>query len=116
MVGIPVADMLGSPLSGWLLIFDGALGLHGWPWLSLIEGLPAVLLGVACLLILSDGPRDAAWLSAGERAWPADRIAAEQERWAARHDAKLRYAFSGRTLAFAAVNRISVRSIRLLER
>jgi MFS transporter, ACS family, tartrate transporter len=104
LVGIPVANMLGSPLSGWLLTFDGLLGLHGWQWLFVIEGLPAMLLGGACLAILSDGPRDATWLSPAERSWLVDRLTAEQADLASRHGARVRDAFSGRVLAFALVN------------
>ncbi len=67
LVGIPVANMIGSPISGALLQLGGVHGLRSWQWLLLIEGLPAVLLGIACLFVLSDRPEKARWLSDDEK-------------------------------------------------
>ena len=64
-VSIPLATFLGSPLSVGLLQLDGALGLRGWQWLFMLEGLPTVLLGVACLFVLTDKPAQASWLTRG---------------------------------------------------
>ncbi len=104
LVGNPIANVVGSPISGWLLTFDGFLGLHGWQWLFVLEGLPAVVLGVACLFVLSDGPRGADWLSAGERDWLAGQLAQEQATLAARHGARLRDAFTPIVFVFALIN------------
>lgn len=104
LVGIPIANMIGSPISGWLLTFNGLGGLHGWQWLFIIEGLPAILLGIACLFVLSDGPRQASWLNADEQDWLATRIAQEQETLAKRHGARLRDGFSLQVLLFALIN------------
>jgi len=68
-IGIPMANFIASPVSGLLLTLDGVLGLRGWHWLFLVEGIPATLLGFACLALLPDRPRDAKWLSAEECAW-----------------------------------------------
>ncbi|PKB13367.1 sugar phosphate permease [Novosphingobium kunmingense] len=68
-LGIPLASFVSSPISGALLTLDGTLGLHGWQWLFLVEGLPASLLGIACLFWLSDRPRDARWLTPEQREW-----------------------------------------------
>ena len=62
MTAIPVSGIIGGPISGVLLGFDGWLGLRGWQWLFLLEGLPAVLLGVLVLHFLPDSPERAAWL------------------------------------------------------
>ena len=68
VTAVAVSGVLGNPVSGWLLQhFDGLHGLHGWQWLFLLEGLPAVLLGLAALAWLDDRIEDAAWLSAAER-------------------------------------------------
>lgn len=70
MLAIPVANVLGNPLSG--LIMDGcngALGLAGWKWLFLLEGFPSVALGVLVLWILPNRPREASWLTGAEREW-----------------------------------------------
>jgi ACS family tartrate transporter-like MFS transporter len=79
-VAIPVSSFLGSPLSAALLSTDGWLGLRGWQWMFIIEAIPAVLLGLACLVVLSDRPADAAWLSEEERRWLLARLQAESGR------------------------------------
>lgn len=79
-VSIPLATFLGSPLSVTLLQLNGTFGLKGWQWLFLLEGLPTVLLGVVCLLFLTDRPRDAGWLSDAERAWLVGRLDEEASR------------------------------------
>jgi ACS family tartrate transporter-like MFS transporter len=68
MTATAVAGVVGGPLSGALLGLDGAAGLAGWRWLFLVEGVPAVALGVVVLVWLPDGPADAAWLEPAERA------------------------------------------------
>jgi ACS family tartrate transporter-like MFS transporter len=68
-VAIPVSSFLGSPISAALLGVDGPLGLRGWQWMFVLEGVPAVLLGLACLAVLTERPADAAWLADDERAW-----------------------------------------------
>ena len=65
MIGIPLSVVFGGPLSGWLLGFDGHLGLHGWQWMYLVEGLPATLLGFVVLGLLTEKPAEARWLDAG---------------------------------------------------
>lgn len=74
-VAIPAASFIGSPVSGLLLTMSGLGGLRGWQWLFLLEGVPAALLGVACLFVLTDRPSEARWLSADERAWLLGRLA-----------------------------------------
>jgi MFS transporter, ACS family, tartrate transporter len=78
MVAIPLTGLIGSPVSSALLGLDGRLGLQGWQWLLLLEALPAVALGVACLKLLPDGPAQALWLSPAEREWLAATLAAER--------------------------------------
>lgn len=68
-VAIPVSSFVGSPLSGLLLAMDGFAGLRGWQWLFICEGIPTVLLGLACLKVLTDRPADAVWLDEDEREW-----------------------------------------------
>jgi MFS family permease len=68
MLGIPIAVLVGGPLSGALLELDGVLGLEGWRWLFVMEGLPAVAVGVWLLRALPDRPSDARWLEPGQAA------------------------------------------------
>lgn len=65
----PVANAIGAPLSGLLLGMDGIWGLTGWQWMFLIQGLPAVVLGILAPRLLTDRPQDATWLQPDERAW-----------------------------------------------
>jgi len=77
MASVPLATVFGGPLSGALLQMHGFLGLSGWHWLFLIEGAPAVLLGLLALKVLTDKPAEATWLTPDERRALTERIAAE---------------------------------------
>ncbi|WP_118183645.1 MFS transporter [Paraburkholderia phosphatilytica] len=68
LLAVPIAGMLGGPLSGWIMSnLHGSLGLRGWQWLFVIEGLPALVLGVLAPLLLSDSPQHARWLTPQEK-------------------------------------------------
>jgi ACS family tartrate transporter-like MFS transporter len=67
---------LGAPISA-LLLDVHWLGLRGWQWLFILEGLPAVVMGAVTLFVLTDRPRDAKWLSDGERAYLEEELSAE---------------------------------------
>jgi MFS family permease len=77
MVAIPVSSFIGSPISAALLETDGWLGLRGWQWMFILEAIPAILLGLACLFVLSDGPADAKWLNNEDRSWLLAKLRAE---------------------------------------
>lgn len=78
MVAIPLSSFFGSPLSASLLQLDGLWGYRGWQWMFVLEALPAVVLGIAALFYLSDGPEDARWLTAAQREWLLGRLAEEK--------------------------------------
>ncbi|WP_322051874.1 MFS transporter [Paraburkholderia bannensis] len=68
-MAIPLAGILGGPLSGWIMhAFQGAQGLAGWKWLFMLEALPSLCLGVAIFLYLDNGIASAKWLSDEEKA------------------------------------------------
>ena len=79
MASVPLATVFGGPLSGALLEMHGAWGLKGWQWLFIVEGLPAVLLGIAALFVLDNTPRHAKWLTKDEREALETTLAAEAE-------------------------------------
>jgi D-galactonate transporter len=68
MTGIPIAGVIGGPLSGWILnSFNGTGGMVGWRWLFLLEALPSIIGGIAVLFYLDDKISAAKWLSAEEK-------------------------------------------------
>ena len=77
MVAIPAANFIGSPISGAILTLDGWYGMRGWHWLFILEGVPAVLLGIAAFFMLSNRPDNAGWLSTEQKAWLNATLAAE---------------------------------------
>ncbi len=94
MLGIPIAGIIGGPLGGALLGLDGHLGLAGWQWLFLLEGLPAVVLGVVVFAWLTDRPEDARWLTRAERGWLRARLRAEELEGGDTREASVRRALS----------------------
>jgi len=80
MVAIPVAGLIGSPVSGAILYMDGVLGLGGWQWIFLLEALPAVLLGIASFVWLTDRPEHAKWLTREQQSWLVGKLAMEGNR------------------------------------
>jgi len=68
LAAIPISGIIGGPVSGALLGLDGRLGLQGWQWLFLLEGIPSVIVGPARAGLLPDRPRNARWLPPEERA------------------------------------------------
>ena len=68
MSAIPLSQVVGAPISGYLMNVHW-FGWSGWRWLLILEGLPAIILGVVTLFYLTDWPREARWLSEPEREW-----------------------------------------------
>ena len=98
MTAVPVTGLVGGPLSGALLGLNGAFGLKGWQWLFLLEGLPAIFLGVAVLFYLNDRPEIARWLAPPERDWLLARLAAERNGCQAQRSMKIHLALTDRTV------------------
>jgi MFS family permease len=69
MTAGPLSAVIGGPISGLLLSLHGYAGLAGWQWLFLVEGLPAIFLGIIVLCYLDDAPQRAHWLTDAERTW-----------------------------------------------
>jgi ACS family 4-hydroxyphenylacetate permease-like MFS transporter len=78
MIAMPVTAALGSALSGYILGLDGTLGLKGWQWLFMLEGLPSAILGLIVFSYLDAKPEDAKWLSAEEKAVLARSLQAQR--------------------------------------
>ena len=78
MAAAPAAGLIGSPVSGALMGLNGVMGLHGWQWVFLVEGIPALLLGLVTFWFLTTRPAEAKWLDAEEREWLTQAILDEQ--------------------------------------
>ncbi|MBB5414249.1 MFS transporter [Paraburkholderia sp. CNPSo 3155] len=85
--GSALASVLSGPISGGLMLIEGA-GLRGWQWMFIIEGMFSVVLAGFILLWLDSKPRDAAWLTRAEQDAVLDAIGEEQRQRAAAHPVK----------------------------
>ena len=74
----PLSYVIGSPLAG-LLLGLSWLGMRGWRWLFIIEGIPAVVFGVVTIWYLTDWPHQAGWLPADEKAWITTELQREKD-------------------------------------
>jgi ACS family tartrate transporter-like MFS transporter len=93
VLGVPISLALGARVSGFLLEHDWQ-GIKGWQWVFLVEGAPAVLMGVALPFLLSDRPRQARWLTPAERDWLEETLERERQVAAAAGHVPLRQALS----------------------
>jgi ACS family tartrate transporter-like MFS transporter len=84
MVAIPLSSFFGSPISTGLLTLDGAAGLRGWQWLLIAEAIPAVLLGIAALVLLPSQPAEGKFLTSQQRDWLENQLAMERQAASAR--------------------------------
>jgi MFS transporter, ACS family, tartrate transporter len=74
----PLSYVIGSPLAGVLLGLSW-LGLRGWRWLFILEGIPAIVFGVITIRYLTDWPAEAKWLPEDEKAWIIEQLKREKE-------------------------------------
>ncbi|MEH2479748.1 ACS family tartrate transporter-like MFS transporter [Nitrobacteraceae bacterium AZCC 2146] len=93
-IAVPVSTVIGAPVSGMLLGLDGALGLKGWQWLFIIEGIPSVVLGIVTWFYLTDRPSQAKWLSAEQKAWLLSKLEGERAAKESAHKMTLGQALS----------------------
>ena len=104
-VAVPLSSVVMGSLAGALLGLQGRLGLAGWQWLFLLEGLPAIVIGLAFLLWLPDLPARAAWLSEAQKRWLEARLAQDRARTLSRDGHNMLKALvDRRVLGFLAIN------------
>ncbi len=77
-LALPVSVALGAPISTAILGMDGVLGIAGWKWIYILEGIPTVLLGIGVLFYLTDKPAQAKWLTAEEKQWLISTLESER--------------------------------------
>ncbi|WP_050424005.1 MFS transporter [Bradyrhizobium tropiciagri] len=103
-IAVPVSTAIGAPISGLLLGLDGVMGLKGWQWLFVIEGIPSVLLGIVTWFYLTDRPEKADWLSAEQKTWLKAKLDAEvAAKQAAKHFTLFEALSSPKVLALSAI-------------
>jgi MFS transporter, ACS family, tartrate transporter len=95
MIGIPLSGVIGGPAGGALLSLNGRLGLPGWQWLFLMEGVPAIMLGLTAFFFLTDTPEDARWLTDAEREWLTSELNRERAAGASADRADVKRALLG---------------------
>src|SRR5216110_1227694 len=78
LVGLPVAVAVGAPISTGLLGLDGLFGLRGWQVMYIAEAIPTIVIGCLTLLVLTDRPAQATFLTAEEKGWLAAKLASER--------------------------------------
>jgi MFS family permease len=104
MTAIPVSNILGSPLSGWILDHVHWLTLASWRWLLILEGLPAVICGVMTYFALPSRPAEAGFLTTEEKDWISAELAAERAPKAGESEiVPLRTLISGRVWHLACI-------------
>jgi len=74
----PLSYVIGSPIAG-LLLGLSWLGLRGWRWLFILEGIPAIVMGVITIFYLTDWPAQARWLPGDERSWITEQLQREKQ-------------------------------------
>lgn len=96
MLAVPLSSVIGAPLSGWLISVGHQIlfGLDGWRFMFLVEGVPAIILGVVCWWFLTDKPQDAKWLQDDERAWLQHEMDTEHEETGKRYHYPLKKALT----------------------
>jgi ACS family tartrate transporter-like MFS transporter len=105
--GVPASLAFGARMSGWLLD-QHWLDWAGWQWVFVVEGAPAVLLGIAVLFAFPDRPADARWLTAAEREWLEQTLAAERREIAGDGEMSLGRALRQRNVWLLAVGILAI--------
>ena len=104
MTAQPVTGIIGGPVSGLILDHVHWLGTSSWRWLLILEGLPAIVLGVVTYFVLPSRPRDAAFLTAHEKQWLDEELTREDARKRESHSTSAGQALaSGRVWLLACI-------------
>ena len=79
ILALPIGTIIGAPLSTWIMDNIAWSGIAGWRWLFILEGIPAVILGVIALFYLKNRPKDAKWLTDEEKNWLENELDKERQ-------------------------------------
>ncbi|MGM9920899.1 MAG: MFS transporter [Bhargavaea sp.] len=78
LLALPIGGIIGAPVSTWIIDNISWAGMQGWRWMFILEGIPALLLGVAVLFYMTNRPKDAKWLTDAEKTWLEGELEAER--------------------------------------
>ncbi|MEC0313647.1 MFS transporter [Bacillus subtilis] len=76
---IPVSYIIGAPMSTWIMDHVNFMGIHGWRWMLILEGAPAVIMGIVTYFYLTERPEDAKWLTSEQKNWLISALQEERE-------------------------------------
>jgi MFS family permease len=93
-----ISLFIGPPVGGFLLLLNGFLGLHGWQWLYIMEGLPPIIMCFVVYTLLTDRPQHATWLTDEQRTWLVERLASEMAQREAVHKYGLMETFGNKKM------------------
>ncbi len=79
MIGIPIATMIGFPLSRLIMDHVHWAGYEGWRWVFILEGIPSVIFGIVTIFYLTDWPHEAKWLPEDEKQWITNELERERK-------------------------------------
>ncbi|WP_419961173.1 MFS transporter [Psychrobacillus sp. BM2] len=79
ILALPIGGLIGAPLSTWILDNISWLNMSGWRWMFIIEGIPALILGVVVLFYMTNRPANAKWLTQDEKDWLEGELEAERQ-------------------------------------
>jgi MFS transporter, ACS family, tartrate transporter len=80
VMALPVGTIIGAPLSTWIMDNIAWNGMAGWRWMFILEGIPAIILGIITLYYLENRPKDAKWLTEEEKTWLEKELEEERRR------------------------------------
>ena len=77
-LGLPIAQIIGAPISVGLMQWGDTIGYEGWRLMYILEGIPSIILGIVCLKYLTNTPKEAQWLSTEQRTWLMNTLEREE--------------------------------------
>lgn len=77
-LGLPIAQIIGAPISVGLMQWGNTIGYEGWRLMYILEGIPSIILGIVCLKYLTNTPKEAQWLSTEQRTWLMNTLEREE--------------------------------------
>lgn len=92
-LGLPIAQIIGAPISVGLMQWGESIGYEGWRLMYILEGIPSVILGFICLKYLTNNPKEAQWLTVEQRDWLMDTLIREEQEKSKGEDANASKSF-----------------------